>query len=257
MKIGLTRHNLHDMFLANINFEEKMKKIILLILLGVVTMTAQQKEIKKEDLKNDADKTNYAIGFNYGNLLKDAGFALNPELFLKGFIDGMNGSQKLLDENEFNQVINKALQEMSARQMENAEKAKFDNKDYKEGAAFLEANKKKEGVVTTPSGLQYKIIKKGGKNQKPKADQTVKVHYEGKLIDGKVFDSSIQRGEPISFPLNRVIPGWTEGVQLMNVGDKFEFYIPQNLAYGSRGAGNVIPPYATLIFVVELLGIEK
>ena len=124
-----------------------------------------------------------------------------------------------------------------------------------EGQRFLEENAKKEGVVTTPSGLQYKVLDEGF-GPRPKATETVKVHYKGTLIDGTQFDSSYDRGEPISFPLNGVIRGWTEGVQLMPVGAKYEFYIPYNLAYGEKGAGGVIPPYATLVFVVELLGIE-
>ena len=124
-----------------------------------------------------------------------------------------------------------------------------------EGQRFLEENAKKESVVTTPSGLQYKVLDEGF-GPKPKATETVKVHYKGTLIDGTQFDSSYDRGEPISFPLNGVIRGWTEGVQLMPVGAKYEFYIPYNLAYGEKGAGGVIPPYAALIFVVELLGIE-
>ncbi len=234
-----------------------MKKIILFILLGVATMTAQQKQITKEDLKTDNDKMNYAIGLNYGSLLKEGGAKIDPEIFLKGFLDGLNGGANLLGEDECNRVIQKALQDMSAFQMEKAEKSKLDNKDYKEGMAFLDENKKKQGVVTTASGLQYKILHKGGKTLQPKATDQVKVNYEGRLIDGKVFDSSYERKEPITFPLNQVIKGWTEGVQLMHVGDTFEFYIPQDLAYGSRGAGNVIPPYAALIFKVELLGIEK
>jgi FKBP-type peptidyl-prolyl cis-trans isomerase len=123
------------------------------------------------------------------------------------------------------------------------------------GKVFLEANGKKEGVTTTASGLQYKVIK-AGTGAQPKATDTVKVHYKGTFLDGKTFDSSYDRGEPISFPLNRVIAGWTEGVQLMPVGATYEFYIPSNLAYGERGAGGAIPPNATLIFVVELLGIE-
>jgi FKBP-type peptidyl-prolyl cis-trans isomerase len=123
------------------------------------------------------------------------------------------------------------------------------------GKAFLDENGKKEGVTTTASGLQYKVIK-AGTGAHPKATDTVKVHYKGTFLDGKTFDSSYDRGEPISFPLNRVIAGWTEGVQLMPVGATYEFYIPSNLAYGERGAGGVIPPNSTLIFVVELLGIE-
>jgi FKBP-type peptidyl-prolyl cis-trans isomerase FkpA len=123
------------------------------------------------------------------------------------------------------------------------------------GKVFLETNGKKEGVTTTASGLQYKVIK-AGTGAQPKATDTVKVHYKGTFLDGKTFDSSYDRGEPISFPLNRVIAGWTEGVQLMAVGATYEFYIPSNLGYGERGAGGAIPPNATLIFVVELLGIE-
>ena len=122
------------------------------------------------------------------------------------------------------------------------------------GQAFLTANAKKEGVMTTASGLQYKVLE-AGNGARPRAKDTVNVHYRGTFIDGKTFDSSYYRGESISFALNGVIKGWTEGVQLMSIGAKYEFYIPYHLAYGERGAGGVIPPYATLIFVVELLGI--
>lgn len=128
-------------------------------------------------------------------------------------------------------------------------------KNAEEGLAFLKTNGAKEGVKTTESGLQYEILR-DGPGKKPAATDTVKVHYEGKLINGTVFDSSYRRGEPVTFPLNRVIPGWTEGVQLLNVGGKGRLTIPSNLAYGERGAGGVIPPNATLIFEIELLGIE-
>ena len=124
-----------------------------------------------------------------------------------------------------------------------------------EGEAFLAQNAKREGVKTTASGLQYEVIE-ATLGQKPKATDTVRVHYEGTLIDGTVFDSSYKRGESISFPLNGVIKGWTEGLQLMSVGSKYKFFIPYQLAYGERGAGASIPPYAALIFTVELLGIE-
>ncbi len=128
--------------------------------------------------------------------------------------------------------------------------------DHKaEGQKFLEENAKKEGVHVTPSGLQYKVIEEGV-GTRPKATETVKVHYRGTLIDGTEFDSSYKRGEPISFGLNQVIAGWTEGLQLMKTGAKYELYIPYNLAYGERGAGGVIPPYAALIFEVELLEVR-
>ena len=128
-------------------------------------------------------------------------------------------------------------------------------KAKEEGEKFLAENAKREGVKVTPSGLQYEVME-ATLGQKPKATDTVKVHYEGTLIDGTVFDSSYKRGESISFPLNGVIKGWTEGLQLMSVGSKYKFFIPYQLAYGERGAGASIPPYAALIFTVELLGIE-
>ena len=128
-------------------------------------------------------------------------------------------------------------------------------KSKSEGETFLAENKKREGVVTLPSGLQYQIVKQGD-GPKPKETDKVKVHYEGFLLNGKKFDSSLDRGEPISFPLNQVIQGWTEGLQLMPVGSKYTLYIPYQLAYGEQGAGQFIPPFATLIFEVELLGIE-
>ena len=124
------------------------------------------------------------------------------------------------------------------------------------GAAFLAANAKKEGVITTASGLQYKIIK-SGTGESPKLTDTVTVHYQGTLIDGTIFDSSIQRGQPVSFPVNRVIPGWTEALQLMKVGDKWQLFIPANLAYGDQSPTPAIPPNSVLIFEVELLAIEK
>jgi len=129
-------------------------------------------------------------------------------------------------------------------------------KNKKEGEIFLEANKKKEGVQTLPSGLQYKVLKAGA-GKKPTATDTVTVHYRGTLIDGKEFDSSYQRGKPVTFPVNGVIPGWTEALPLMEEGAKWELFIPSNLAYGERGAGRDIGPNATLIFEVELISIEE
>ena len=143
---------------------------------------------------------------------------------------------------------------MMAKQQEMAKK--LGEKNKAEGEAFLAENKKKEGVITLPSGLQYKVIK-AGTGKKPKATDTVTVHYQGTLIDGKEFDSSYRRGQPVTFPVNGVIPGWTEALQLMEEGAKWQIFIPSSLAYGDRGAGRDIGPHATLIFEIELVSIQE
>ena len=158
----------------------------------------------------------------------------------------MNKEKPAISFDEAQEVLNTFFAELEAKV---AGKAKA------EGEAFLAENAKREGVFVTGSGLQYEVLT-AAEGKKPKATDKVKVHYEGTLIDGTVFDSSYRRGEAISFGLNQVIKGWTEGVQLMSVGAKYKFFIPYNLAYGERGAGAQIPPYAALIFTVELLGIE-
>ena len=158
----------------------------------------------------------------------------------------MNKEKPAISFDEAQEVLNTFFAELEAKV---AGKAKA------EGEAFLAENAKREGVIVTGSGLQYEVLT-AAEGKKPKATDKVKVHYEGTLIDGTVFDSSYRRGEAISFGLNQVIAGWTEGVQLMSVGAKYKFFIPYNLAYGERGAGAQIPPYAALIFTVELLGIE-
>ncbi len=169
--------------------------------------------------------------------------ATNFELIKQGFVNGMYDYDTQFDSRTAGEYIENTMTQIKYGEAIAA------------GKKFLEENKLKEGVVTTESGLQYEVIKMG-KGAKPTATDQVKVHYHGTLIDGTVFDSSVERGEPITFALNQVIPGWTEGVQLMPVGSKFRFYIPQELGYGARQAGS-IPPYSTLIFEVELLGIEK
>ena len=151
-----------------------------------------------------------------------------------------------IDKGEMMSILNTFMEAKAAAQREAASK---------EGREFLEKNKEKDGVTTTASGLQYEVITMGD-GEKPSATDRVKTHYHGTLIDGTVFDSSVERGEPISFGLNQVIKGWTEGLQLMPIGSKFRFFIPYNLAYGERGQGS-IPPFATLIFEVELIDIEK
>ncbi len=182
----------------------------------------------------------YAMGVLIGADFKGQGEeTLDSESLLAGMTDMYAGDEKIAAE-EAAQIIGEyRAHKMSAL-----------------GTAWLVENAKKEGVQSLPSGLQYKVLSNGYEDKKPEATDTVSTHYEGSLINGQVFDSSYKRGEPASFPLNRVIPGWTEGIQLMNVGDTFEFYIPFNLGYGAQGAGNDIPPYATLVFKVELLGIQ-
>jgi FKBP-type peptidyl-prolyl cis-trans isomerase FklB len=198
-------------------------------------------------LKTENDSLSYFIGASIGESLKQSNLiALNLELLSSGLRDQINGACRNNQE-EVQMFIQNVLMRKEA---ENSKVA------IKVGEDFLAANEKRPGVVKTPSGLQYEVIKMGS-GDKPKAEDNVTVHYHGTLIDGTVFDSSVDRGEPASFGLNQVIPGWTEGVQLMNPGSKYKFYIPHNLAYGEQGAGGIIKPYSTLIFEVELITINK
>ncbi|HMW40311.1 MAG TPA: FKBP-type peptidyl-prolyl cis-trans isomerase [Saprospiraceae bacterium] len=193
------------------------------------------------------DTFSYSLGMLFAKSLHDQGIDnLSYDDLVNGMKDMMNNSaQYSLEQASAN--YNNSLQQV---------KMKAHASTKEEGEKFLAANKTRQGVITTPSGLQYEVIKIGD-GPKPKGTDKVKVHYHGTLTNGKVFDSSVERGEPISFPLNNVIPGWTEGVQLMPVGSKFKFFIPYNLAYGDRGAGADIKPFSALIFEVELLDIEK
>ena len=176
--------------------------------------------------------------------------SLDADIFLSAFLAAVNEEETLMDATVANAYFRTESEKVRSANME---AAYADNKEA--GLAFLEANKSVEGVQVTESGLQYKVVKMG-KGKKPSATDRVKVHYHGTLIDGKVFDSSVERGEPALFALNQVIPGWTEGLQLMPVGSKFTFYIPSELAYGDRETGE-IKPFSALVFEVELLGIEK
>lgn len=198
------------------------------------------------------DKTSYAFGLNIGQQLREIGLSkiLVVEDFAAAVKDMLEGKQCKISFEEANDILDTLFKELERKK--NAEAAERGKKAREEGEAFLAANSKKAGVTTTESGLQYEVLTEGTGRQ-PKATDTVRCHYHGTLIDGTVFDSSVQRGEPCSFGLNQVIAGWTEGVQLMKEGSKFRFYIPFNLAYGERGAGASIPPYAALIFEVELL----
>jgi len=207
----------------------------------------------------DEKKQAYAMGASMGiffnqrsDEMEKMGGVFDKELVLKGFTDSLANNSALSDI-EVQQLTQAAQQQFAALQQAAAAKAAEEN--IKIGEAFLADNANKEGVVTTESGLQYEVVQ-AGEGESPAATDVVRVHYHGTLIDGTVFDSSVNRGEPAEFPLNRVIPGWTEGVQLMKEGAKYRFYIPHDLAYGQRATGS-ITPNSTLIFDVELLEIVK
>jgi FKBP-type peptidyl-prolyl cis-trans isomerase FklB len=193
------------------------------------------------------DKISYAIGLSMGQNLMGSGVtSLEYADLAAGIKDVLEKNQPQISYQEAQQVLGKFFSELEENIAGEAKAA---------GEAFLAENAKREGVKVTESGLQYEVMD-ATIGQKPKATDKVRVHYEGTLIDGTVFDSSYKRGESITFGLNQVIKGWTEGLQLMSVGSKYKLYIPYQLAYGERGAGANIPPYAALIFIVELLGIE-
>ena len=200
------------------------------------------------------DKLSYALGHNIGHQLIGMGLkeSLNIEDYAAAIADVLQGRQPKMSHTEVNEVLEHYFTELEARQQ--AEAAERGKAAKGEGEAFLAENKKRAGIVTTASGLQYEVVKEGTGRQ-PKASDTVSCHYEGTLIDGTVFDSSYRRGMPAEFGLRQVIAGWTEGVQLMKEGSIFKFYIPYNLAYGEHGAGADIPPYAALIFTVELIDV--
>lgn len=194
------------------------------------------------------DKFSYAIGLGIGqNLMGMGARNINVEDFAQAIHDVIEGKETAITHNEAREIVNRYFEEMEQRM--NAE-------NIEKGKAFLEENKKRENVKVLPSGLQYEVLKSGNGN-KPLATDKVRCHYEGTLIDGTLFDSSIKRGEPAVFGVNQVIPGWVEALQLMSEGEKWKLYIPSELGYGARGAGEMIPPHSTLVFEVELLEVLK
>jgi len=200
----------------------------------------------------DVQKVGYSFGFLMGQGNKDAINDLDTEAFVAGFRDGYAGKTGKLTEEQMQATLMAYKQRRDAQEMQAI--AKMGEENIKAGAAFLAENGKKPNVVTTASGLQYEVLT-AGTGASPKATDQVRVHYEGRMLDGTVFDSSIARNEPITFPLNQVIPGWTEGLQLMKEGGKTRLYIPSNLAYGESGAGE-IPPNSMLTFDVELIKVN-
>jgi len=205
-------------------------------------------------LKTQSQKSSYAIGMNIGKNLKRDSVEVDPAVLLRGLKDALAGNKLLLTDEEAKAALTALQAEVRRKEEAKTKAAAVENK--KTGEAFLAANKTKEGVVTLPSGLQYKIIKEGT-GPKPTAEDTVLCHYRGALVDNTEFDSSYKRGEPLKIPVGGVIKGWTEAIQLMPVGSKWQLYIPSDLAYGERGApGSPIGPNSTLVFDVELIGIE-
>jgi len=239
-----------------------MKKTVLFLAAISLVFASAEAKSKKPDktvvqapvkvLVNDVDSMSYALGLNVGsdfskNLKGIPGGKSNIDLLIKGFTTAMKGDSSLIKPEVAMEFFKSYIAKASAKDAD-AKKSV--------GEKFLAENKTKDSVKTTESGLQYKVlVAKDG--PKPQSTDSVKVHYQGFLVDGTKFDSSVDRGEPITFPLNQVIPGWTEGVQLMSVGSKYKFYVPYALGYGEKGAGNgAIPGFSTLIFEVELLGIK-
>ena len=207
-------------------------------------------------LTTKKQKASYALGMNVGAGMRKQGLAesVDPAVVARGLRDALSGAKPAITEEEMKTSLQGLAAEVSAAQKAKAQEATGPNR--KEGAAFLAANKSKDGVKTLPDGLQYKVLTEG-KGPKPSATDTVTVNYRGTLLNGKEFDSSYKRGEPASFSVGGVIKGWTEALQLMPVGSKWQLFIPSDLAYGDRGAGGDIGPGATLIFEVELLSIGE
>ncbi len=201
----------------------------------------------------DKERQSYAIGMNIGHSMKNDGLDLDPNVVAQGVKDSLTGAKSQMSDEEMKEAMTKLRTEVIAHKQEEMQRAGEANK--KAGEQFLAANKSKEGVVTLPSGLEYKILK-AGTGPKPVVGDTVVCNYRGSLIDGTEFDSSEKHGEPASLTVGQVIKGWNEALQLMPVGSKWELYIPPDLGYGSTGAGNVIGPDSTLIFDVELLSIK-
>jgi len=227
-------------------------KLFLSMLLGVVLLVGQASAEEKKVLQTTKEKQSYSMGADIGSRFKSQSIEVEVDAFVQGMKDTLSGGKKLMTEDEIRETLTNLQKELREKHMERNKV--LGEKNKKEGEAFLAENKKKEGVKTLPSGLQYRVIKEGtGKS--PKAADTVVCNYRGTLIDGTEFDSSYKRGEPATFPLNQIIPGWTEALQLMKEGAKWQLFIPANLAYGEQSTG-IIGPNSVLIFEIELISVK-
>jgi len=233
------------------NFFSTLAAIAFLMALSAGCVAQEQKGVT--DLKTQKDKVSYGIGMSIGRDFEAQKLDIDPDVLAQGIKDVLAGKELLMTEEEVRETLMAFQEEMMVKQEEASAKAA--EKNAAEGKAFLEENAKKEGVVTLPSGLQYKVVKEGT-GKMPKEGDSVTVHYRGTLIDGTEFDSSYGRGEPVTFPVGGVIPGWVEALQLMKEGSKWELFIPASLAYGERGAPPLIGPNSTLVFEVELVSVN-
>jgi FKBP-type peptidyl-prolyl cis-trans isomerase FklB len=230
-----------------------MRRRVAMAMCGVVALSGASFAADPPELKTDKEKISYSIGMDIGGNLKRGSVEVDPDLLARGLKDSYGGGKTILTEEQARQALADFQKTLMERQAETMKILSEKNKA--EGEKFLAENAKKEGVKVLPSGLQYKEITPGtGKS--PKTADTVTTHYKGTLTDGTEFDSSYKRGEPATFPVSGVIPGWTEALQLMKEGAKWQLFVPPNLAYGEKGAGQVIGPNATLIFEVELLTVK-
>ena len=232
----------------------------LIVLIGVIALmlgSCGKSSLKNSNLKSKQDSLSYAFGIVNYNALKTDSLILDPMVVAKAMMDGKAGKPLMADDIARSYIMVFINKRETSKAAKKAETDKVKYKDYiDQNEAFLATNKGKAGITTTASGLQYEVVKMGT-GTKPTAQNTVKVNYAGSLIDGTEFDSSAKNKGPVTFPVSGVIPGWTEALQLMPVGSKFKLFLPSNLAYGATGAGEVIKPYSTLIFEVELLEIVK
>jgi FKBP-type peptidyl-prolyl cis-trans isomerase len=237
-----------------------MKIKVLIVMTGVIALmlgSCANSSLKNVKLQSKEDSLSYAFGIVNYNALKTDSLILDPMIVAKAMVDGKSGKPLMADDIARAFIMGFINKREALKAGKKAELNKETFKEYiAQNEAFLATNKTKAGVTTTASGLQYEVIKMGT-GPKPTAQNTVKVHYVGTLIDGTEFDSSIKRNLPAEFPVSGVIPGWTEALQLMPVGSKFKLYLPQSIAYGAIGAGDIIKPYSTLVFEVELLEITK